>query len=227
MKDDMYIIYDHGAYADLAENDDFIIDLCDRLDVDAEDLSISDICDAISDSEAVDFAEETSCISNRFAAQVDRLHPDWDGFSILARGSIERWDGVSRGHNYYDDFASLVGDTGYHGLFKDCDIDLIWEDRDGDLHVEGLHHDGRVEVAVKAVRSDTEERECSLGAAAASALVEREWDNGVSADMAGYFGYRWPGEKTSPSEKAEAARRAVANKTLDSTSLKESSRHSI
>lgn len=227
MSDDMYIIYDHGAYADLAEDDDFIVDLCDRLDVDAAELSISDICSAIADSEAIGYGEDVSAICERFEAQVNRVHPDWPGFSILARGASQRWDGVSSGHTYYDDFSSLVGDTGYYGLFKDCDIDLIWEDRDGDLHVEGVHHDGRVSVAVKAVRPDAEERERSLDGDAARTFVDKEWNNGVCADMAGYYGYRWPSKKANPSENAAAACRATASRAPDGTLPKASSQHSI
>lgn len=85
------------------------------------------------------------------------------GNSIIARGSIGRWDGTSHGMTAYRDFDDMM--TGTDSVFKDCQIDKVW-DENGSLFIHGYHHDGAVEVEVRQLTDAGEE---------ALAAIEDAW----------------------------------------------------
>ena len=220
-----YPIYDAEAYEDLACDEEWLADLADRLATPLSEIGDETIWGVISDESSIAFREEVEQIDERIRERVADLKPVWGDFQLMATGSVGRWDGTTHGHTYYPDFASLVGDTGYDGLFKDCEIRDIWEDREGTLHVTGIHHDGAVQVAVRAVEGDTEELEGDYyewngalsedNAWARSDMLQHRWDTGVTCDMASLFGYEWPDAQNLDSWCEDADLRAALHVPAD------------
>lgn len=149
-----------------------------------------------------DLAETVAQVSELFSGAVSAERPEWRGsYELMARGSIERWDSTAQGHSYYSadprsgrgPFEALIDDDGEFGLFKDCEIDMIWAAPDGTINVRGVHHDGAVEVSVRAVAPGTEEREGELlewngfpkDEVAYAAFIEQAWDDAVRTPAAG------------------------------------------
>lgn len=207
MCEEKYTVYSHDAHLDLFDDERWIESLADGAGVDPSEIGDEEKYAAIGECDASDLWSSVEDISQRFDDQVDAICPEWGGdYLLMAKGSIERWDGVSCGHNYYagswdpgakrtvSAFEKLLGDTGYSGLLKDCEISEIWEGRDGTLHVEGVHHDGRVSVAVRAVGDWMEdfESDCVISDGERERVVATAWEQGVNADMAGCYGYKWP-----------------------------------
>lgn len=117
-------------------------------------------CDLYDDDEADELSEAMQEDLQMLTGEIDRYlgqaFPDAD---LWVRGSVGRWDGTSRGFSGpYASFADLVSDTGMHGVFRDCDIDRIWETSDGSLHISGAHHDGCVEVEARVASYEVGER---------------------------------------------------------------------
>ena len=205
-----FVLYDRHAVLGLWDDPDFRADIAEGGWLDGGEVTDEVAFEEAAELAERDLGEEVTSISDRLGDRVRAEHPDWRGsYLLMARGTIGRWDGESSGHNYYagepatrvsrgvTPFEQLVGDTGWNGIFKDCEIDLIWEDPGGTVHVEGAHHDGRVEVAVRAVGPDTEQDELdsrdwdgSPGPSTAR-IVEGAWEGGVRADMASLYGHEW------------------------------------
>lgn len=231
MHTDRYMLFDRDSMYDTIHDDDWLASLADSLGKDdPSELTDDEIFGQADFEIQSDFEEEVDEIGRAFDRRCEELHPEWGGgYQLMALGSVGRWDGTSTGHNYYSGrwepapteshpyrqvrtspFRSLVTDTwrspnedsgDRFGLFADCEIDQIWEDRDGTIHVRGVHHDGEVNVEVRAVAPDAEEQEDERFLAwyvedydqdAHRSFLERAWEGGVRANMAEHYGYRWP-----------------------------------
>lgn len=167
----VYPVFDRDSYLELHDDPQTRFDCAVAFDVPEDELTDRDLYYYVSDLEGSDLAEEVAAIERAFAEGAAAEHPEWGGsYTLMAKGSVERWNGVSRGHGYYDGarrasgrdigpFAQLLSDNGYYGVFRDCEIDSIVCDREGTVHVRGVHHDGAVEVAVRAAAADTQEIE--------------------------------------------------------------------
>lgn len=70
--------------------------------------------------------------------------------SVVAKGTVERWDRPSRGLVVADSLLSLVQGTGSADALKDCQIDRII-DTNGELHIEASHHDGSAYLDVRLI----------------------------------------------------------------------------
>lgn len=68
--------------------------------------------------------------------------------SMVAKGTVERWDEPSRGLVAADSLLSLVQGTGSADALKDCQIDRI-VDTNGEFHIEASHHDGSAYLDVR------------------------------------------------------------------------------
>lgn len=228
---DRYMLFDRNGLYDRVNDDQWRADLADLRGLDdPADLSDEDVYSQAEFEIQTDFEEEVATIGRRFDDRCAELHPEWEGrYQLMVRGSVQRWDGISSGHHYYSGrwesaptednpyrqvrtspFKSLVTDTwrkpsedanDQFGLFTDCEIEQIWEDREGTIHVRGVHHDGDVNVEVRAVAPDTEERENDRFCAwyvedydqeAHRAFLNEAWGEGVCAHMDRFYGYLWP-----------------------------------
>lgn len=78
----------------------------------------------------------------------DPEHPT--EISVVAKGTVERWDRPSRGLVLADSLRSLVSGTGSADALKDCQIDRI-VDTNGELHIEASHHDGSAYLDVRLI----------------------------------------------------------------------------
>lgn len=177
MQDDpnLYPLFDRDNYLNLYDDPQFRFDCAVMYDIPESELTDYELSSYIADLESNDLSEETRSIDEAFEKAVATQHPEWGGsFALMATGTVGRWDGTSAGHSYYfgykhlhgeevGPFHQLICDTGYNGLFKDCEIDTINGDREGTVHIRGVHHDGAVNVAVRAIEADTED-------------IESEWD---------------------------------------------------
>lgn len=117
-------------------------------------------CDLYDEDEADELSEAMREDLQMLTGEIDRYlgqaFPDAD---LWVRGSVGRWDGTSRGFSGpYASFTDLISDTGMSGIFRDCDIDRIWETPDGSLCVSGTHHDGHVEVEARMASHAVSER---------------------------------------------------------------------
>lgn len=70
--------------------------------------------------------------------------------SVVAKGTVERWDKPSRGLVIADSLLSLVSGTGSADALKDCQIDRI-VDMNGEFHIEASHHDGSAYLDVRLI----------------------------------------------------------------------------
>lgn len=78
----------------------------------------------------------------------DPEHPT--EISVVAKGTVERWDRPSCGLVVADSLLSLVQGTGSADALKDCQIDRII-DTNGELHIEASHHDGSAYLDVRLI----------------------------------------------------------------------------
>ena len=78
----------------------------------------------------------------------DPEHPT--EISVVAKGTVERWDRPSRELVVADSLLSLVQGTGSVDALKDCQIDRII-DTNGELHIEASHHDGSAYLDVRLI----------------------------------------------------------------------------
>lgn len=221
----------------------------------SEYLPESVVWDNIECDRSGDFLEEVAGICGVFDDEwrehLKRTSPDLVGtisepdYALLVSGTMRRAGysaddpDILEGHEYcyptqknlasgvsrrYSAFENLVHDPS--GILKDCEIDQIWNDREGTLHVRGVHHDGSVEFAVKAVPLDTEQRELDLldwngkplDTERYAEFLSHTWSMGLDANMADFYGYRWPDraqtsshEHRSPTNLAAAAKSVAAN----------------
>ena len=70
--------------------------------------------------------------------------------SVVAKGTVERWDEPSRGLVVADSLLSLVQGTGSADALKDCQIDRL-VDTNGEFHIEASHHDGSAYLDVRLI----------------------------------------------------------------------------
>lgn len=95
---------------------------------------------------------------------------------FVAMATVGRWDGESSGFaGPYGDLGELLGDTGYDGVLKDCDIDSVW-DEGGELWVRGVHHDGAATLRVRAVCEEQAEAFSEAMSWGGLAQAKRVWD---------------------------------------------------
>lgn len=78
----------------------------------------------------------------------DPEHPT--EISVVAKGTVERWDEPSRGLVVADSLLSLVQGTGSADALKDCQIDRL-VDMNGEFHIEASHHDGSAYLDVRLI----------------------------------------------------------------------------
>ncbi len=89
-------------------------------------------------------------------------NPNW-GNHVIVSAIVGRWDGERSGVVVYDDLEAALDCSpswaAAGNVFADCEIQRIWEEN-GELLVEGAHHDGGVSVIVRQL---TDEGERVLG----------------------------------------------------------------
>ena len=138
-------LYDGGDYTDV---DEFM----DRYREDfGEDITEEQAWELLAEQDR----EDLEWVVEDVDALLSQENPDG---ALMVRGVQRRWNGLSSGFSDpYGSFASLMGDTGRDGLFKDCEAFRVYVEG-GSLFVDGIHHDGRVSVEARALAADQLDR---------------------------------------------------------------------
>lgn len=130
-------IFDSDNYVD---SDQARIDYKDVLEynyrVPVTDLPDEEIYNYLNHVQEIDWDESTSDLCSYMPN--DSL--------IISRGSIGRWDGTRYGFELSNGFDDLL----HSDIWKDCGTYRIWDD-DGKLYMTGHHHDGSVDIEIKAL----------------------------------------------------------------------------
>lgn len=100
------------------------------------DISDEEIYGYLSELESLDWEQCTSDLCSYMPHDSQ----------IISRGSASRWDGISYGFELSNGFDDLL----HSDIWKDCETFRIW-DEDGSLYMTGHHHDGSVNVEIKAL----------------------------------------------------------------------------
>lgn len=140
-----------------------LFDDWDYIDPDAFEEAYREVNDLGADDEIGSAALTEFMYDERAMALIDEIS-NIDAYlsergcaALMVRGSVSRWDGTSNGYGrLYGSLDELMADTGYDGIFKDCE-DFEIEDDHGELQVTGIHHDGRVVIDVRPLTPELEE----------------------------------------------------------------------
>ena len=111
-------------------------------------------------------------------SNIDAYLSEHGAAALMVRGSAQRWDRTSHGYGrLYGTFEELMSDTGYDGIFKDCESFAI-EDDHGELQVTGIHHDGRVVIDVRPLTPELKDafREWEDGYEKPSMTIHEIWE---------------------------------------------------
>lgn len=150
------VLYDRSYYFSDEALEDYTEEVADWYNVDINFVPSSDglmyeVRQEI--DKAIDF--DLSCEIFSFDRMLDKLkcgddpeHPT--EISVVAKGTVERWDEPSRGLVVADSLLSLVQGTGSADALKDCQIDRL-VDTNGEFHIEASHHDGSAYLDVRLI----------------------------------------------------------------------------
>lgn len=178
-------IFSRDGYMDLVDDAGYASEVAERLGVDRSDIDMGTLYSIAGDDAEACLDEDVSSIDERF----EELGAE----KLMVRGVSSRWDGASSGYmDPYDSFRDLITDNGYDGIFKDCEIDRIYEE-DGSLVVRGFHHDGAVNIEVRGLDGDMLSAfedliDGDLDDRKFDDEMARIWDGAIKPDMATHFG---------------------------------------
>lgn len=150
------VLYDRSYYFSDEAVDDYNEYIADRDGVNVDvvsslDFFMNEVCKEIDYAIDNDLFDEISCFDRMLRdlkCGDDPEHPT--EISVVAKGTVERWDRPSRGLVVADSLLSLVQGTGSADALKDCQIDRII-DTNGELHIEASHHDGSAYLDVRLI----------------------------------------------------------------------------
>lgn len=150
------VLYDRSYYFSDEAVDDYNEYIADRDGVNVDvvsslDFFMNEVWKEIDYAIDNDLFDEISCF-DRMLRDLKRgddpEHPT--EISVVAKGTVERWDRPSRGLVVADSLLSLIQGTGSADALRDCQIDRI-VDTNGELHIEASHHDGSAYLDVRLI----------------------------------------------------------------------------
>lgn len=150
------VLYDRSYYFSDEAVDDYNEYIADRDGVNVDVVSSLDFfmnevwkeIDYAIDNDLFDEISRFDRMLRDLKCGDDPKHPT--EISVVAKGTVERWDRPSRGLVVADSLLSLVQGTGSADALKDCQIDRII-DTNGELHIEASHHDGSAYLDVRLI----------------------------------------------------------------------------
>ena len=150
------VLYDRSYYFSDEAVDDYNEYIADRDGVNVDVVSSLDFfmnevwkeIDYAIDNDLFDEISRFDRMLRDLKCGDDPEHPT--EISVVAKGTVERWDRPSRGLVVADSLLSLVQGTGSADALKDCQIDRII-DTNGELHIEASHHDGSAYLDVRLI----------------------------------------------------------------------------
>jgi len=150
------VLYDRSYYFSDEAVDDYNEYIADRDGVNVELVSSLDFfmnevwkeIDYAIDNDLFDEISRFDRMLRDLKCGDDPEHPT--EISVVAKGTVERWDEPSRGLVVADSLLSLVQGTGSADALKDCQIDRL-VDTNGEFHIEASHHDGFAYLDVRLI----------------------------------------------------------------------------
>ena len=150
------VLYDRSYYFSDEAVDDYNEYIADRDGVNVDVVSSLDFfmnevwkeIDYAIDNDLFDEISRFDRMLRDLKCGDDPEHPT--EISVVAKGTVERWDRPFRGLVVADSLLSLVQGTGSADALKDCQIDRII-DTNGELHIEASHHDGSAYLDVRLI----------------------------------------------------------------------------
>lgn len=150
------VLYDRAYYLSDEAVDDYNEYIADRDGVNVDvvsslDFFMNEVWKEIDYAIDNDLSDEISCFDRMLRdlkCGGDPEHPT--EISVVAKGTVERWDEPSRGLVVADSLLSLVQGTGSADALKDCQIDRL-VDTNGEFHIEASHHDGSANLDVRLI----------------------------------------------------------------------------
>lgn len=150
------VLYDRSYYFSDEAVEEYTAEVADQNGVDTDEVASSaelmdEVRSEIDNAIDRDLSDE---ICN-FDFMLDELKRGDDPehpaeISVVAKGTVERWDRPSRGLVVADSLLSLIQGTGSADALRDCQIDRI-VDTNGELHIEASHHDGSAYLDVRLI----------------------------------------------------------------------------
>ena len=140
--------------------------------------------DDIPDERVSDYLDDENAIAaDDLKENMDKFFRETDYFVI--RGSIGRWNGTRTGFSIISDFDDVLDHL------KDCDNARFYENTDGDLCIEGSHHDGDNSFDVLPISDEgihkLEDMDMDIDDIDDSDKRVREWLNDPSNFEHGFF----------------------------------------
>ena len=150
------VLYDRAYYLSDEAVDDYNEYIADRDGVNIDvvssfDFFINEVRKEIDYAIDRDLFDEIECFDRRLQRLKcgdDPEHPT--EISVVAKGTVERWDRPSRGLVIADSLRDLIDGKGSADALKDCRIDRI-VDVNGEFHIEASHHDGSAYLDVRLI----------------------------------------------------------------------------
>lgn len=150
------VLYDRSYYFSDEAVDDYNEYIADRDGVNVDvvsslDFFMNEVWKEIDYAIDNDLFNEISCFDRMLRDLKCGGDPEHSTeISVVAKGTVERWDEPSRGLVVADSLLSLVQGTGSADALKDCQIDRI-VDTNGEFHIEASHHDGSAYLDVRLI----------------------------------------------------------------------------
>lgn len=150
------VLYDRSYFFSDEALEEYTAEVADRDGVDIDEVASSaELMDEVRweidkaiDRDLLDEICNFDSMLQELKRGYDPEHPT--EISVVAKGTVERWDRPSRGLVVADSLRSLVSGTGSANALKDCQIDRI-VDTNGEFHIEASHHDGSAYLDVRLI----------------------------------------------------------------------------
>ena len=148
------VLYDRAYYLSDEAEKDFAFEVAEEHGADMSEVLHSDelmdeVHDALERRIDIDFDEEV----NNFDSMLRELKRGDDPehpaeISVVAKGSVGRWDSPFRGLGAANSLRDLIDGKGSTDALADCQIDRI-VDTNGTFGIEASHHDGSAFLDVR------------------------------------------------------------------------------
>ena len=150
------VLYDRAYYLSDEAEKDYASEVAEEHGIDVGEVLSSDelmdeVHDALERHIDIDLDDEIGNFDSMLRELKRGDDPEHPAeISVVAKGTVERWDKPSRGLVIADSLLSLVSGTGSADALKDCQIDRI-VDMNGEFHIEASHHDGSAYLDVRLI----------------------------------------------------------------------------
>lgn len=150
------VLYDRSYYFSDEALEEYTAEVADQNGVDIDEVASSaELMDEVRSEIYNAIDRDLSDEICNFDFMLDELKRGDDPehpaeISVVAKGTVERWDRPSRGLVVADSLLCLIQGTGSADALRDCQIDRI-VDTNGELHIEASHHDGSAYLDVRLI----------------------------------------------------------------------------